>query len=189
MADAIAIWATADEQIAELNTLAQQVHHRIGAGDTRSPEVLALVARLPALNERLTELEQRFSATLGQASRNARRLVLVGTLVLAIGLAAAGMFLTAYVLRQQTNIEDALRESNERWALAADAAGMGLFEWNLHSGRASLYDLPRRRCVTDSCCPAAWGATSRPLPARTGWSRCSTTCSPTPSNATARAAT
>lgn len=138
MADAVAIWATADEQIAELNALAQQVHARIAAGDTRSPEVLALVARLPALNERLTELEQRFSATLGQASRTARRLVLVGTLVLAIGLAAAGLFLTAYVLRQQTRIENALRESNERWALAADAAGMGLFEWDLHSGRSSL---------------------------------------------------
>ncbi len=149
MADAITIWTEADAELAQLGVLAGQVHQRIATGDTGSPELQTLVGRLPALNERLTELEERFSATLGQASRTARWLVLVLTLVLAAGLSAGGLFLTAYMLRQQAQVEHALRESNERWALAAEAAGMGLFEWDIHSGHASvdaraaaLYGLP-----------------------------------------------
>ncbi len=138
MADAIAIWVEADEQLSALSDLAQQVQRHVAAGDTASPELRALLDRLPALNERLTVLEQRFSATLGKASRTARRLVLVITLVLALGLTAGGMSLTAYMLRQQARIEQALRESNDRWALAAGAAGIGVFDWNLRSGQATL---------------------------------------------------
>jgi signal transduction histidine kinase len=138
MADAITIWAAADERLAELNVLALQVHEHIRVGDTDSPELQVLVAGLPELNTRLTELEELFSATLGQASRTARRLVLIITLVLAAGLTVGGLFLTGYMLRQQAQVEHALRESNERWALAAEAAGMGLFEWDLHSGHASM---------------------------------------------------
>ena len=157
MAEAITIWAAADDQLAELSTLAKVVHERIQAGDTGSPELQVLVGTLPELNERLTELEELFSATLGRASRTARQLVLVATLVLAAGLTAGGLFLTAYVLRQQANVEAALRESNERWTLAAEAAGMGLFEWDLHTGRtsvdaraAALYGLPGPISGTDA---------------------------------------
>ena len=138
MADAITIWSAADERLAEFNVLALQVHERIKGGDTGSPELQMLVGRLPELNMRLTELEEQFSATLGQASRTARRLVLIVTLVLAAGLTVGGLSLTGYMLRQQAQGELALRESNERWALAAEAAGMGLFEWDLHSGHASM---------------------------------------------------
>ncbi len=138
MADAITIWSAADERLAELNGLALQVHEHIQAGDTDSPELQVLVGGLPELNERLTELEELFSATLGQASRTARRLVLIITLVLAAGLTAGGLCLTAYMLRQQAQVEHSLRESNERWALAAEAADMGLFEWDLHSGHTSV---------------------------------------------------
>jgi len=138
MADAITIWTAADAELAELGVLAGQIHERITAGDSGSPELQALAGRLSALNERLTDLEERFSATLGQASRTARQLVLVATLVLAAGLTAGGLFLTAYMWRQQSKVEHALRESNERWTLAAEAAGMGLFEWDLHSGHAAV---------------------------------------------------
>ncbi|HET7793352.1 MAG TPA: ATP-binding protein [Rhizobacter sp.] len=139
MANAIAIWAEADGQLAQLAELGQAIHRRIESGEpAHSPELQALVGRLPAVNERLTVLEQRFSATLGQASRTARHLVLAITLVLAAALTAGGVFLTAHMLRQQARIEMALHESNDRWALAAGAAGIGLFDWNLRSGNVTL---------------------------------------------------
>ena len=138
MADAIAIWAEADLQIAELGDLARQIHERVAAGDTGSPELRALKERLPELGERLTEGALRFSAVLGEASRTARRLVTVVTLLLAAGLTVGGVLLTGYMLRQQARVERALRESNERWALAADAAGMGLFDWDLRTSQAAL---------------------------------------------------
>ena len=149
MADAISICAEADQQIVELSELARQLRARIVAGDAASPELQVLVGQLPALNERLTVLEQSFSATLGEASRSAHRLVLVVTALLAAGLTAGGVFFTASMLRQQAQAERALRESNDRWALATEAAGIGVFDWDLQSDRvtldarvAALYALP-----------------------------------------------
>ena len=68
MADAIAIWTEADGQIAELNELAEQVRQQIEAGGPMSAQLLELQSRLAPLNERLTQLGQRFSATMGAAS-------------------------------------------------------------------------------------------------------------------------
>ena len=138
MADAIALWTAADLQIMELDDLGRQIHERLATGDTGSPELRALKARLPELGERLTERAQRFSAVLGEASRTARRLVIVVTLLLAAGLTLAGVLLTSHMLKQQSRVERALRESNDRWVLAAEAAGMGLYDWDLRTGKATL---------------------------------------------------
>lgn len=138
MSDAIAIWAEADTHIEELSALGRQLQARVAAGDSGSDELHALSARLPVLNARLTALEQRFSATLGQASRTARQLVLVTTLVLTAAMTAAAALLTRAMLREQTRIEHDLREVNERWTLAADAAGLGLFDWDLRTQRTSI---------------------------------------------------
>jgi len=138
MADAIALWTAADLQIMELDDLGRQIHERLATGDTGSPELRALKARLPELGERLTERALRFSAVLGEASRTARRLVIVVTLLLAAGLTLAGVLLTSHMLKQQSRVERALRESNDRWVLAAEAAGMGLYDWDLRTGKATL---------------------------------------------------
>ena len=155
MADAIAIWTAADVQIAELNDLARQVHERITAGDNGSAELRAVTGRLPALNEHLTEQAERFSATLGEASRTARRLVLVVTLLLAAGLTAGGLALTAYMLRQQSRTERALRESNDRWALAADAAGLAGSTGTCTAG-AQRWTRGRRCCTACRQPPSTW---------------------------------
>jgi len=139
MAEAIAIWTEADGRLAEFAAVAAQIHERIEAGDTAaSPALQALTTRLPRLNEELTALERDFSATLGRASRTARDLVLLMSLLLASGLTAGGVALTAYMLRQQSQSEEQLQESNDRWALAAEAGGLGLFVWDLHGGNTTL---------------------------------------------------
>jgi signal transduction histidine kinase len=138
MADAIDIWAQGDADIQELSVLAARLHERVVAGDTGSPELRNLTARLPGLNARLTDLEQRFSSTLGEASRITKRLMTGLTLLLAVGLTLAALAFTRAMLRRQARTEHALVEVNERWALAADAAGLGLFDWNLDTQRAAL---------------------------------------------------
>ena len=125
MADAIAIWADADQQLAELNDLARRLHERILAGDTTSAQSHALLARLAPLNEQLTRLELRFSETMGEASRAAQQFVQLGTLGLALLLAAAAALLSSGLLRRQSRAEHALRGSEERfrmlWETAPDA--------------------------------------------------------------------
>ena len=139
MAEAIAIWAEGDVGIAELSLLGQHVH---SAGRQRpaldSAELRRTLAQLPALNERLTDLEQRFSAKLGEASRTARNLVLGATLVLASILALLGVVLTLRILRRQQLAEQALRTSNERWEMAGEAAGIGVFDWDVRARRIAL---------------------------------------------------
>ncbi len=149
MARAIDIWAEGDREIAQLAALGEHVHARIAAGDTGSPELRALAAQLPALNQRLTDLEFRFSSTLGEASRTVQQLVLGITLAFAVLLTGGAMLLTRTLMRAQLRAEEELRLANERWTLAADAAGIGLFDWDLDTklsrldGRAAaLYGLP-----------------------------------------------
>ncbi|MBL0729003.1 HAMP domain-containing sensor histidine kinase [Piscinibacter sp. HJYY11] len=138
MAAAIDTWAEGDQQIAQLATLGRQVQEHIASGDTRSPELAALTAELPRLNQRLTDLEGRFSTTLGEASRTVSRLMLGLTLVLAIVLSAGALLLTRSLMRAQARAEEELRLANERWTLAADAAGIGLFDWDLQTRQARI---------------------------------------------------
>ena len=138
MAEAIAIWAEGDVGIAELNLLGQRVHGLVASGRADSAELRQTLAQLPALNERLTDLEQRFSAKLGEASRTARNLVRTATLALASILALLGVVLTLRILRRQQLAEQALRTSNERWEMAGEAAGIGVFEWDVRARRIAL---------------------------------------------------
>ena len=149
MAKAIDTWAEGDQQIAQLAELGRRVQEHIAGGNVHSPELAALTAELPRLNRRLTELEERFSTTLGEASRTVSRLMLALTLALAVLLTAGAVLVTRSLLRAQARAQDELSLANERWTLAADAAGIGLFDWDLTSKRnrldargAAIYGLP-----------------------------------------------
>ncbi|WP_372526250.1 ATP-binding protein [Piscinibacter sp.] len=138
MADAIAIWAEADTQIAELNDLASAVHQRVLAGDLSSPQSQALLERIGPLNHRLTGLELRFSATMGEASRTSLRLVQFATLFLALALAAAAVLMSLSLLRRQSRAQQALGVSEERLQRALDASGLCLWDFDLESGGVYL---------------------------------------------------
>ncbi|HEY0820623.1 MAG TPA: ATP-binding protein [Rhizobacter sp.] len=138
MAAAIDTWAEGDQQISQLATLGQRVHERIAGGDVGSRELAALAAELPRLNARLTALEERFSTTLGEASRIVGRLVLAISLALAVLLTAAAMLLIRRLMRAQAHAEEALRVAHERWTLAAAAAGIGLFECDLNTRQTRI---------------------------------------------------
>jgi len=131
MADAIRTWVEGDAQIDELSALGRNLHARVQAGDPGSPELRLLVGRIPSLSERLTELGLRFSGTLGEASRITRRLVTAATLLLGALLAGAGVWLTMRMYHAQRRAEQALRESNERLATAAEGAQIGVFDWDV----------------------------------------------------------
>ena len=145
MADAIAVWAEADQQIAELNALADQLHARVLAGDTTSTQWHALVNRITPLNETLTELEQRFSATMGEASRSAQRVVQTATLFLAVVLAAVALGLSSALLHRQGRAEKALRAGEERfrllWDTAPDAIVMLDGKMQIQYANAAVQDL------------------------------------------------
>jgi len=138
MAEAIRHWVEGDARMAELSALGVELHARIQAGDTQSADLRRLQASLPRLSDRLTELAMRFSASLGEASRTSRRLVTLATGVLGALLAAVGIALTMRMYRAQRRAEQALLESNERLATAAEGAHIGVFDWDVDHDRVTL---------------------------------------------------
>ncbi len=132
MARAIAIWAEGDARIAELHESALLLRAAVLAGDEPALRG-ALLQRVLAIDERLTPLEERFSATLGQATRDVRlasALVLTLGAVLLTGLTAAWL---RRVRRAAETQDAALRASEQRRERALRGSQAGFFEWDRHS--------------------------------------------------------
>jgi signal transduction histidine kinase len=137
MAEAVAAWTEGDQLVAELIDLARGMRSTV-AGPLSASQRRELVDRVEAADARLTLLEQRFSAQLGAASRTAKAILQWATIALALLLAVAGSLFITHALSRQQRTEDALRERNEQWGLAAQAGGIGVFDWNLDSDRIVL---------------------------------------------------
>jgi PAS domain S-box-containing protein len=145
MADAIAIWAEADLEINALDDLAGRIRRQVDDGTADPQQMQALMLALGTLNDRLTELELRFSATLGKASRTAANLVLGATLLLGVVLVAAAVALSLRALRRQSRVESALRSSEERLQRALDASGLALWDFDVKSGKVYLSEAWKQR--------------------------------------------
>ena len=128
MRDAIAAWREGDARIGDLQALAATLQlRRLGPSYGEDPSTVR--GRIDAIERSLVVAEKRFTAALGHASVMTERLLQVLTVALASVLALASMLFVRRVLRAQVEDRRLLGEANRRWALAADAAGLGLFEW------------------------------------------------------------
>jgi len=87
------------------------------------------------LDGRLIAVEKYFSATLGRASRKTEQLLISITLALAVLLAIGGAIFLRYAVHLQIVDRQLLIEANQRWDLAAETAGIGLFEWHIAADR------------------------------------------------------
>ena len=138
MARAIGVWAEADAELDRFLLIAGQLRDAVRAGAGRS-ELEAVRERLRESNTRLTLVEQRFSDTLGEASRLAWRLVAAFTAGLAALLALGGGALIRSAFARVAEVERSLRDSNERWSVAARAAKVEIFDWNLSTDIVTSY--------------------------------------------------
>jgi signal transduction histidine kinase len=145
MRDAIVAWTDGDTRIAELQTLGRGLRERL-AGPASGEDAATLRVRMDTLERRLVEAEKRFTATLGRASVMTERLLMVITLLLASVLALVSAVFVRRVLRAQVEDRRLLEEANRRWALAADAAGLGLFEWRHAEDRFMLDERAQAIC-------------------------------------------
>jgi len=89
--EAFTVWAAADTKIEALQVLGATLHGVISLGKP-SQDITPLLTELEKINIELTELEDKFSFTLGEASRWAGRLLIglmLGTSILFFGLSIA----------------------------------------------------------------------------------------------------
>jgi len=122
--EAITTWAEGDRLIAELIATAEELRRAVQAG--APPTALAPLLRyIDDLDTRLTPLEVRFSATLGEATRKTLRLLTMVMVLMALLLTVLGGLAARQVARRGSRIEARLRASEERfrslWETTNDA--------------------------------------------------------------------
>jgi len=127
MAEPIATWTEGDMVIQQMRELAERAHERLAAGDAGSPVVSEMRTRAPLLNQQLTRLESKFSAQLGEASRQTQRLLLGLNLALAVLLGLTGLGFVRHSSRVQALTEAEVRRRQESLQRLLDSAAEGLF--------------------------------------------------------------
>jgi diguanylate cyclase (GGDEF)-like protein/PAS domain S-box-containing protein len=135
---AVAIWEESDKGIAELATVADEVHARVLNGERGGAWLGKARDRIRVIDIKLTPLEFAFSETLAEASRKTAE-----WLRLAIGLIGCLMVLgaawrTRRLLDDRASVAHALRASEDRFQLAVAGANDGLWDWDRRSGKVYL---------------------------------------------------
>ena len=138
MKRAIAAWTEGDQRIDELRAIADRVGTLRAGGRFRDSDALPELARIEALSARLAAVEKEFSASLGEASQRVEWLLNGAIVVTTAVLIVAGLVFGRRTLARQMSTERQLEEANRRWKMAAQAAGIGVFDWDAATDMVTL---------------------------------------------------
>jgi diguanylate cyclase (GGDEF)-like protein/PAS domain S-box-containing protein len=113
IARAIAIWTEAEPLVMQLIPIGQKLHQEITSANPSEDRINNLLHLIGPLNQRLTDLEDDFSYTLGDASRWLESAVLRLLLVTALTVEATGLLLAISVSRNiQKGLAEIIRAAN-----------------------------------------------------------------------------
>jgi len=112
---AIAIWAAADLHIAKLAALADRLRDEVESAAPRPATIDEIVAGIDREADLLAPLEDAFSYTLGQASREVGRSLTILLAVATAILTAVVAWFARSVLQEREQHQRALHESEERY--------------------------------------------------------------------------
>ncbi len=127
----VRVWEEGDRHIADLDATARELHLLIRSGERSERSISPIVARIHAINARLTPLEVEFSNTLGDANRITKILLLTLTLAIPALLVPLGVYFSRRMLRRSEGAERALKLSEERFQLAVSGSNDGLWDWSI----------------------------------------------------------
>src|SRR5438270_9492527 len=109
MAQAIEIWTEGDGYIDQIRVLADELHREVQSRHADPVKVRQITEQIAAIDGRLTPLEDKFSAILGEGARWTNRALSSAILLATALLLLAGIGLSVLVLRQMRNSEEKYR--------------------------------------------------------------------------------
>ena len=121
-------WRSADQLVAELASLGDDVFRAMSGGPVEAAERDRLLLRVDALDAQLTAHENAFSRHMGEAARTLRTFLIIGFIVGSIVLWAIGIRLCWRVFRDGEQAGRRLAESEERFRDYAQAASDWFWE-------------------------------------------------------------
>lgn len=98
---AVGIWAQGDDDVAALSEVAQQLHAAVRDGNGQAGDVALLLQRIKETDARVTPLEQAFSFSLGQISRQLRDTLIPGIALVAALLLFPGVSIVLRDVRRE----------------------------------------------------------------------------------------
>jgi len=111
--DALDAWTHGDELMLQLAGIGQRIHAYLGVAEFE-PTLSAQLLQAELIHERVAPLEDRFSSSLGRASRQVLRLLLIFLTLCSAALVAIGAAVSSHMLRRSERIRRVLRETEAR---------------------------------------------------------------------------
>jgi signal transduction histidine kinase len=128
--DAVHAWARGDELIGALRQEAQVLRPLVMHQATPQ-EIEPVLQRVMQTNERLQAQELRFSHSLNRAARQTESVLMASILGAFVLLSLVLVWWTRQVAQHLDGHARSARDAQRRWELAAEAAQLGLFQFDL----------------------------------------------------------
>ena len=148
-AEAVDDWRIADMQVEELVGQALRLHERVSEGKLTEATRRDALRRIEALDEAITERENTFSTHMGEASRLATMLVVVGIGVATVLLWAIGIAFAVRMLKRQIALDSRLSLSEQRFRDYAEVASDWYWETDARN-RIVYVSVPNGMLGTDA---------------------------------------
>lgn len=131
MRDAIVIWQQGDQGIDELKQVSIQIHSEIQASKQETRRMLELRTRLRQLNEKLHQLENRFSLILSEGARWVKRTTWLITVLVLIIFTGIGLWVSRQIIQGITDAEQQLLLSELRFRRLKESNTIGIISWRM----------------------------------------------------------
>jgi signal transduction histidine kinase len=124
-------WRTGDALIDELRAAGARLQAELERPQPDESTRQALLAEVGVTNQRLLEAEQGFTMAIGEVGRLVERVLMASLAGLALLLALGGTLGLQHSLAARARREAELQAANERWLLAAEGGGLGMYDWDV----------------------------------------------------------